>query len=207
MVAALNNRRNRLEDEGIKSALEIAMERIARMPELTPDEITAQKEKEYAPIGLALSKRFLDGTILESELAPEMKKYSGEQGRIVRRVLIDALCRSIQLDDKQRSRKALSGIGELLSPEDRFPQSAGQDLENILAGYDEEKAKEARRLEGLEIERLIEFGISGTAVRPNVVENEAWQRGIQRIKQAFEPRLESIRKALYTGTDEAKFQK
>jgi hypothetical protein len=187
---------SKLEEERVKSALEIAMERISRMPELTPDEIAAQREKECGPIGLALSKRFLDGTILESELEPELKKYSGEQARIVRRVLIDALCRSIQLDDQQKSRKALSGIRELLSREGRFPETTGDDLEQILASYDEAKSRELQRFEILEIEHLNEFGISGTAVRPNMAENEAWQQEMQRIQQAFEPRLDSIRKAL-----------
>jgi hypothetical protein len=185
-----------LEEERIKSALEIAMERISHMPELSPEEIAAQKEKECDPIARALSKRFLEGAILESELVPELKKYRGEQVPIVRRVLIDNFCRSIQLEDKERSRKALSGIRELLSRESGFPEEAAEDLEQILTGYDQEKVKEAERLEVLEIERLKELGISGTAVRPNMAESAALQQGMQRIRELFEPRLDNIRKAL-----------
>ncbi len=172
------------------------MERLARLPKMTPAEVAAQKEKEYGPVGLALGQRFLSGAILANEIAPELRRFSGEAGRIVRRALMDALCRSIELNDEQKSRKALSGIRELVSEQGAFPESAEQDLAQIFAEYGTEKERRSRKLEEVAIEKLRNLGISGTALRANMEENEAWQQEMQNLQQDFEPRLQKIRELL-----------
>ena len=75
-------------EEGIKSALEIAMEKISRLPELTPEEIAGQKEREYMPIGEALCQRYLNGAITDKDLSFELEKCHGDKEHIVRRTLV-----------------------------------------------------------------------------------------------------------------------
>jgi hypothetical protein len=49
-----------VEEERIKSAFEIAMERISDLPELTPEEIAAQNEKKYGPIGKVIAGNYVN---------------------------------------------------------------------------------------------------------------------------------------------------
>src|SRR5512137_2431855 len=56
------------EEEGIKSAFELAMERISGLPKLTPEEKAEQKEREYAPIGTSIAVKYMDGALADSEL-------------------------------------------------------------------------------------------------------------------------------------------
>ena len=88
-----------MEEERIKSALELAMERVAGLPELTPEEIAEQKEKEYRPVGETLGNKYLQGVIDGREMASELSQYRGEPARIVGKSLVSCLRSSIRLDD------------------------------------------------------------------------------------------------------------
>ena len=66
-----------MKEEKIKSALEIAMEKVSDLPELTREEIEEQKEKEYGPVGDAVAKKYLSGTISDGELPPLMSLLNG----------------------------------------------------------------------------------------------------------------------------------
>ena len=50
----------------IKSTLELAMEKAAKLPKLTPEEIRERQEREYGPLGRAIAERFLRGELPDS---------------------------------------------------------------------------------------------------------------------------------------------
>jgi hypothetical protein len=45
-------------------------------------------------------------------------------------------------------------------------------------------------------ESLKALGISGSAIRPNLNENEQWKQEVERLRQSFEPKLEQLRQSL-----------
>ncbi len=190
-----------MEDEGIKSAFEIAMERISGLPRLTPEEIADQKEKELRPIGEAMAKRYMDGLITSDALPRELEKHQGEQGRIVRRALIRSLCRSIDLDDPEAAFTALAGIMLLETEKAGFFYEAGENLRQVIRRFERETEEKSREFAVLAKQRLAGLGISGSAVQPNLDQDENWQRESARMREAYEPRVADLRGKLLRKTD------
>jgi hypothetical protein len=186
-----------LEEERVKSAFEIAMERISLLPELTPEEIAAQKEKECAPIGNGISQRYLVGAISDGELPAELDRYPGDRQQIIRRALIAGLCRAIRLEDEGGvARKALKGMSQLASAKGGFFEDAVKDFEQILSEFEQEQEDNSREFEVLARERLRDLGISGSALRPNLNADQHWQQKLGKIRQAYEPRLDDFKQRL-----------
>jgi hypothetical protein len=186
-----------VEEEIIKSALEIAMEKISALPELTAEEIAAQKEKEFGPVGEAIAKKFLNGTISESEFLGELDKYRGDEGHIVRRTIISSLCREICLDnDEVFAARALTGFGRMIPEKIYVFEHAKKDFQQILSEFRQEKEKKFRESDTLTRLSMRKIGIFGSAIRPNLSENKQWQQAIDKIRQDFEPRLKNLRNAL-----------
>jgi hypothetical protein len=183
-------------EEEIKSALEIAMERISGLPQLTPEEIVEQKEKEYKPIGETLCQKYLEGKMTENELSSEVDKRPSVQGRIIRRALILSLSRSIQLEDPIIAGRALKGLTQVGVQDKGFCEDAGRRLDQIFGDFLQDKNARSREFENLSRERIQNLGVSGSAVRPNLVADESLQAELARIRQAYEPRLEELRNML-----------
>ena len=186
-----------MKEEKIKSALEIAMEKISDLPELTKEEIEEQKEKEYVPVGEAVAKKFLSGTISDSELPMELAQYPGSPGHIVRRSLVEALCREIRLENEDAiSGKALTGVRLLASARVGVVEGMGDEFRKIVDDYGRMKEEKSRQYDVLARERLEKLGVSGFAVQPNLSEDPGWKEQLQEIQNSFEPRLADIREKL-----------
>ncbi len=186
-----------MEEERIKSALEIAMERISGLPELTPEEIAEQKEKQYGPIGEAIAGRYLNGMIGEDEIREELGKYQGEQFRIIVRSFLSCLCKAIRIDDGGvAAGRALNGISRMAPENERLIDRAREDFRSILEAFEREKQTMAAELQAETSETLKRLGISGTAVRLNLGEHEGWRNGIGRLLREYESKLETLRSGL-----------
>ncbi len=182
-----------MDDDTVKSALEIAMERISAMPKLTPEEITEQKEQQYKPIGEALGRRFLQGSIREADLLSELKSDDKEQHRTVRRFCIVTLCGSIQLEDEDAADKAFSGLDVLAGKGNEFCNDIRSEWDPIRNDFERQKEEKYAEFEKIAYEDLHRCGISGSAVRPNLNENESLHMELETLSRAFEPRIERFR--------------
>jgi len=183
-----------VEDKRIKSALEIAMERAASMPGLTQQELAEQKEREYQPRGAAIARRYLEGAFKERDLQAELSKYQGQEGEIVKRAFLLTLNQSIKLESKTMSLKALEGIKEV-EPTAGFDEMKRR-IEASFDEFDQQLGQEIPRYEALEKERLQKLGISGSAVKPNLEESQAWQEELKRIQSEYDSRISKLKKNL-----------
>lgn len=173
------------------------MEKISDLPELTKEEIEEQKEKEYRPVGEAVAKKYLSGTISDSELPLELAHYSEAQCRIVRRSLTAALCREIRLENEETiSGRALIGLTLLASEKGEIVGRMGDEFRGIVYDYGRMKKEKSRQFEILARERLGKLGITGSAVRPNLNEDPHWKEQLREIQNLFETRLTQIRSRL-----------
>ena len=188
-----------MEEEKVKSALELAMEKISGLPQLTPEEIAAQKEREFRPIGETLCKKYLEGAMTGEALPAELARYEGEPGRIVRRAVIQSLCRSIGLEDARAAIAALAGIVSVRSDRARFLEEAGENLEKIIHQFEQEKREKSLAFAILARRQLESLGISGSAVEPNLDENAEWLEELAAIRQSYESSLEQLRERLLEG--------
>ncbi len=97
------------------------MERISGMPELTPEEKAAQKEKEYAPLGTALAVKYMGGMLDSIELPGALARYEGDALHIVRRSLIAGLLGELRLDSTQgQVRRAWTGLEQVAAAKRTF---------------------------------------------------------------------------------------
>ncbi|MBN2321859.1 MAG: hypothetical protein JXR49_22465 [Acidobacteria bacterium] len=181
------------EEERVKSALEIAMERISGLPELTPEEIAEQKEREYRPVGEALANKYMQEILDENDLLSGFNDHQGVAGTIVRRALVAHLCRSIQLDDFQATVRAMNGLCQLAGDAEGIREKANTAWTRILDDFENRKNKTLQENEASERERLNVLGISGSAVRPNLKDNESLKKKLDELHASFEPGLEGLR--------------
>lgn len=157
-------------EDRVKSAREIAMEKIARIAGFSPEELAKQKHSEFGPRGESIARKYLDGTVRGTDLQRELGKYHGEEGQIVRRSFISYLCKSIELIDAARSRKAMQGV-RLIAGEDVRFEELKKEYEQILAEFEQQTQQAYTVFETIEKERLRTIGVSGSAIRPNVKES------------------------------------
>ena len=181
-------------EDRIKSAREIATERLANMPGLTPEELREQREKEYAPRGTAIARRYLQGTLRSGELSAELERYQGQEAEVVKRALLTTLCDSITSGDCDTSLKALDGIAALAGEADLT--GIRREVESLAAEHEERLRERRSVIERREKKKLSELGISGPAVRPNVSEGQEWLKESSQLQAAFGERAGAIRKSL-----------
>ncbi len=184
-----------MDDETVKSALEIAMERISGLPELTAEEIAEQKEKDYRPLGEALANKYMQAILEEKDLLSGIDKHQGVAGTIVRRALAERLCRSIQLEDFRATVRAMRGLCRLAVDMEGNREKAAADWTRILDDFERRKNNVLQENTVSEKEKLNALGISGSAVRPNLKDNESLKNKLEELRASFEPELEELRGA------------
>ena len=178
----------------IKSTLELAMEKAAKLPKLTPEEIRERQEREYGPLGRAIAERFLRGEIPDSRLQAELCKHEGEAGEIARKAFAERMGQSIDLEDAETTTRVLEG-SKLLVRDGCLEDAAGR-LDETLRDYEREKQREREMTEEAETTRLRALGISGSAIRVNLQASEEWRARMGELQREFEPKLDQIRREL-----------
>ncbi|MBN2339605.1 MAG: hypothetical protein JXP48_13845 [Acidobacteria bacterium] len=183
-----------MEDEGIKSALELAMERVSKLPGLSAEEIARQREKEFRPLGEAIGHRYLEGILAAQELAPEAGRHEGDAGRIVRRGLVDSLSGAIGPENRAAAERALAGLLALAGKDE--DGEAAAEWARLLGEYEERRAALAEEQAAGARKRLAKLGISGSAVVPVMERDEEYRRALEGVRREFEPALERLRSRL-----------
>ncbi len=181
-------------DEKIKSALELAMEKIAKMSELTSEEVIELKEKEYKPRGEAIANKYLGNALRGADLETELDKYQGKEREIVRKALLLTLCQSIELDDVEKSRRAMEGI-QTLEKSARL-EEVRREIEGVSSGFHHQRQEKYTRLEELERGKLKRLWLSGSAVKPSLKENADWQRELKGIQAIYDVRISNLKEKL-----------
>ena len=181
-------------DREIKSALEIAMEKTAKMPKLTPEELWEQKEKEYAPLGRVIANRYLENTLTKRDLKIELGRYKGQELEIVSKAFLLTLCQSIELDDAEKSKRAVAGI-QILKP-NGYLEEIGREIDKIYREFQQERQQRYDVFEKLERQKLEHLGIRGSAVKPDLEEKEDWRQELKRIQLICEPRIDELKEKL-----------
>jgi hypothetical protein len=178
----------------IKSTIELAMEKAARLPRLTEEEIRQRREEEYAPRGRAIAERFLTGDLSETGLDVELGRYPDEQGETVRRTFLETMCGSIDLEDAETSARAFEGIAVLVR--DEHLEEASRRSSGIAREYQEQREREFAKAEEAESGSLRDLGVSGSAIRLNMAHSQRWREKRNELLQRFRPWLEEIQRAL-----------
>ena len=174
-------------DDRIKSALEIAMEKIAGMTELTPEEVDEQREREYRPRGETIANKYLQNTLRGKDLRSGLRKYKGREGEIVRKAFLSTLCQSLGMADIDKSLKAVDGI-QIVETNMKL-EEIKREIESVSLEFRQQTEQRRAVYENVAKEKLRERWISGTAVRPNPDESADWQRELAGVQSEYDARL------------------
>ena len=178
----------------IKSTIELAMEKAAKLPKLTEEEIRRRREEEYGPRGRAIAERILTGDLPADRLDLELSSYEGERGDIVQRAFATSLCQAIGLENAEATARAFEGIRALVR--DGPLKETTSRWSAILRDYQEQRQRAFSMTEEAETVSLRDMGVSGSAIRLNLEENERWRRNRTALLEEFRPQVEEIQREL-----------
>ena len=181
----------------IKSAWELAMEKVDKLGKLSPEELRQQKDDKCRSIGQGLAEKYLSGSSLR-DLKLELDKHKGEERELVRGALASGLIDAIELGDAERLSKVVEAISGLKSG-DGLP-TARVGIEGLFAEYREAEQKKRREVETAARGVLHQLRISGSAigsVNPEVVPE--WKNELDKIAQPYRERLNDIKARMRSG--------
>jgi hypothetical protein len=178
-------------DDKVKSAFEIAMERVQKLGSLSDEEKRKLKEEELGAGGKALAERYLSGLSLR-DLDIELGRHAEADRSAVRCYAVSRLLEAIDLGNTQDDDRILSAI-EHLSGDSGLVRV----VKDILSEYHEamERAKRENwgRLEAAKRNELALRGISGSAVEPVVETSPEWLQIRGRRYSSYQERLEDLK--------------
>ncbi|MFC1906968.1 hypothetical protein ACFLW8_02670 [Chloroflexota bacterium] len=180
-----------MEDPVIKSALEIAMEKIARMQKLTSEEIIEQQEREYKPRGEAITGKYMGSMLKAADLDTGLDKYHSAEREIVKKAILSSLVQSISLENNEKSQRAIAGM-IMLAPKVDL-EEISTEVSAILAEFLQEKDRKYIMYEAAEQEKLRRLGISGSAIKAKLNGTQDWQNVLQETHQIYDLRLTNIK--------------
>ncbi len=183
-----------MEDKKVKSAREIAMEKIAEMSKLTPQEAAELREKEYEPRGKVMANKYLGNALRKTDLEIELYKYQGEEREIVRKTFLSTLCQSIALEDMEKSRRAIEGMQTIEKSE--HLDEIKSEIESIFCEFDSQRQQKYAQFGELVKEKLKRLWISGSAVKPRLKENADWQGALKEIQATYNLRLSKVKEEM-----------
>ena len=185
-----------MDEEKVKSALELAMERLSSMPELTREEIAQQKKIQFQPVGQAIGRRYLAGMVDDRGMLEELARHGAESGRIVRSACIATLCASIRVEDILAAGRAIAGLSRLAGSPEAFQQEAGSSWDRLRGECGKREEDTIRKFESAVRETFSSIGISGSAMRPNLRGNESFQAELESVRRSFDRELAEFRTEL-----------
>lgn len=180
----------------IKSAWELAMEKVDKLGKLSPEELRQQKEDRCRSIGQGLAEKYLSGSSLR-DLKLDLDRHKGEERELVRAALASRLIDTIELGDTERLAKVVEATSGLrLKGDDRLEAARGE-MEGLFGEYREAEQKKRREVEAAARGVLHQLRISGSAigsVNPEVVPE--WKSELDKIAQPYAERLDDIKAKL-----------
>ena len=180
----------------IKSARELAMEKVEKLGKLSPEELQRQKAEKCGSIGQGLAEKYLSGLALRDVII-DLDKCKGEERELVRAALASKLTDAIELGDTERLSKVIEGISELKLKGTEGLAGFRGEMEQLFGEYREAEQKRRREVEAGARGVLHQLRISGSAigsVNPEVVPE--WKNELDKIAQPYRERLDDIRARL-----------
>ena len=183
----------------IKSAWELAMEKVEKLGKLSPEEVRRQKTEKCGSIGQGLAEKYLTGLALR-DVRIELDKYKGEERELVRAALASKLIDAIELGDAERLSKVIEGISELNLKSREGLASIRAEIEQLFAECREAEQKKRREVDAAARGVLHQLRISGSAigsVNPEVVPE--WKNELDKIALPYREKLGDIKARLRSG--------
>jgi hypothetical protein len=179
----------------LKSAWEIAQEKVNRLGKLSAEEKEEQERQRYRQIGQVLAQKRLDSS-QRLDMAAELNKYEEKEREIIKQAVITQLTEAIEfattsgISSVKRATEAISSLKPELQPK-------AEEIGQLVQEYEGAEQKIRQELESDCRQTLHQLRISGTAVDAiNIEVDPEWQRARQVLVETFTPRLNDLKQAL-----------
>ncbi len=180
------------ENEKIKSALEIALEKAQKLGALSEEERQRLRDEELVAAGEALAKRYLNGLPLR-DIDVELGKRREEDRQIISRNLLSSLVDKIDMEHIAGAEGILAAI-QHLSGDSGVVQSMRDLLREYQSATEKAWRENGSALEAAKRNELELKGISGSAVAPAIETSPEWLQIRQRLDSHYQERLEEIKR-------------
>jgi hypothetical protein len=163
---------------GIKSAIELAMERTKNLV-MSEEERKFFAAKELENKIRAVVRRYLEGIIEEDGVDKEISAIEGDE-KSMKSVLVDLLVD--EFDVKGKNERLLGLLNDLAGG---AKGSLKRELETMQRRYVEQTEKGEKAVRQKIMDRLKAMGITGSAVEPNIEEWDEWSENIEEAGKTF----------------------
>jgi hypothetical protein len=178
----------------IKSAREIAQEKVSKLGELSPEERRGQRQDKCRLIGKSLADKYLsqyDTRLLEAELG----KYGDQDKNLVKQAAARQLIEGINLKYSSTLDKISQGILTLVDTATAV-ETLGK-IKELFQEYEEAENRERQEIEKAGREILHQLRVSGTAIgQINIRAQEEWEKRLIQLAGPFEERLNELKQKL-----------
>ena len=175
----------------IKSAWEIAMEKVEELEELPPEELKRQEEERYTLIGQALADKYLGGLAIW-QLEVEMDKYKDEDRELLSRIVILKLVSALELNNYERLEKVISYLKQM-----KIPIESANEMKLLFQEYEQVEQKAREEMVVSDNDVLHQLGISGNAIAEvNSAAAGESQQVMSGLAQPYKERLELLKQKL-----------
>ncbi len=179
----------------VKSAYELAMEKVSKMPSLDSGEIQKQRETEYRAEGEAIVKQYLQGILRQKDIEPKIAKYQENSVGLIKKGILTTICDLISLADNEKNEKGFQLL-QIVQP-DMDTKVFQTKLNSMIDEFKQEIQKEYSALVKIEMKQLTEIGISGNAAIPNLRESEDWKARFLELQQNYNSKLASLKNQMF----------
>ena len=146
----------------IKSAWELAMEKVERLGRLSPEELGRQTEEKCESIGQVLADKYLGG-LAAWQLDIELEKIGADDRDLVKRSLASKLIQAIELGNNDRLGRVMEGILALTQDHEAVGE-IGHAIEQLFDEYRPLEEQASREMEKAAGDVLHQLRISGSAI-------------------------------------------
>ena len=182
------------EDDKIKSALDIAMERAQRLGAPSEDEKRRLKEEGLAAAGVTLAKRYFSGLPLR-DIDAELARHPENESETIKRHLLSRLLDNIDIRRGAADEKVLTAI-EHLTGESSMAQAIGELFQEYGSALDKAQEGKQGELAAAKLNELRLKGISGSAVETAIESSPEWLEAQQSLESQYRERFDELKRKL-----------
>ena len=174
----------------IKSTLDLVMEKTKNL-NLSDEEREQQKNKEIKDRLRGLVQKFQDGILSADNFRSDYQKLQNEYGLTGNRQLIDEICSQIE------PAKDNQALFDLLA---EFKVSDFEGLRSVLQEFQAALAAAAGQRREILKDRLAKkHFISGSAVVPNLENDDEWRKATDKLSLKYKRLLEEAKARMLKG--------
>ena len=167
----------------IRSTLDIIMEK-AKNLEVTEEDKKEFREKEVQGRVQGLFQKYLDGILITEQLKREMASFDQDLRAVAESELLTACLGALTVEGDNQP------LFEML---DRLLACDMKPIFDLIDEFQEQQGVERNKRRAARIQALSKWGVSGSAVIPNLAADTEWRDFLVNMQKRFQGKLKTLK--------------